>query len=93
MNTLKTILTKPALWIILAATVSACLSGAFFATNFLVSPIFIKFRNPIIRRTSAQEYAQREARMIQEASQWILDYQQDEATRLRFSEDVKNVMN
>ena len=46
----------------------------------------------IVKRTSAQEYAQREAQMIKEASQWILDYQQDEATRLRFSDDVKNVM-
>lgn len=78
--------------IIALVIVSAGLSGAFFATNFLVSPVFIKLRNPIIRRTSAQEYAQREARMIKEASQWILDYQQDEATRLRFSDDVKNVM-
>jgi hypothetical protein len=78
--------------VIVLVLVSAGLSGSFFATNFLVSPVFIKFRNPIIKRTSAQEYAQREAQMIKEASQWILDYQQDEATRLRFSEDVKNVM-
>jgi len=78
--------------VIVLVLVSAGLSGSFFATNFLVSPVFIKFRNPIIKRTSAQEYAQREAQMIKEASQWILDYQQDEATRLRFSEDVKNIM-
>ena len=85
--------TKLKLLIIVALVVlSAGLSGAFFSTYFLVSPVFIRLRNPIIRRTSAQEYAQREAQMIKEASQWILDYQQDEATRLRFSEDVKNVM-
>lgn len=78
--------------IVLIALVSAGLSGAFFATNFLVSPVYIRLRNPVVKRTSAQEYAEREARMIKEASQWILDYQQDEATRLRFSEDVKNIM-
>lgn len=78
--------------VIALVLVSAGLSGAFFSTHFLVSPVFIKLRNPIIKRTSAQEYAQREAQMIKEASQWILDYQQDEATRLRFSEDVKNIM-
>ena len=85
--------TKIKLLIIVALVIlSAGLSGAFFSTYFLVSPVFVKLRNPIIKRTSAQEYAKREAQMIKEASQWILDYQQDEATRLRFSEDVKNVM-
>lgn len=78
--------------VVVIALVSASLSGAFFATNFLVSPVYIKLRNPVVKRTSAQEYAEREARMIKEASLWILDYQQDEATRLRFSEDVRNVM-
>lgn len=84
--------TKIIVLILILVITSAILSGMFFANNFLVSPVFIKLRNPIIKRTSAQEYAQREARMIKEASQWILDYQQDEATRLRFSDDVKNVM-
>lgn len=78
--------------ILFVAAVSAGLSGAFFATNFLVSPVYIRLRNPVVKRTSAQEYAQREAQMIKEASLWILDYQQDEATRLRFSDDVKNIM-
>ena len=85
--------TKIKLLIIIALVIlSAGVSGSFFSTYFLVSPVFVKLRNPIIKRTSAQEYAKREAQMIKEASQWILDYQQDEATRLRFSEDVKNVM-
>lgn len=78
--------------IIALVLVSAGLSGAFFANNFLVSPVFIRLRNPVVQRTSAQEYAQREAKMIKEASLWILDYQQDEASRLKFSEDVRNIM-
>lgn len=72
--------------------ISALVSGLFFSEYFIVAPLFIKRRNMVVKRTSAQEYAQREAQMIKEASQWILDYQQDEATRLRFSEDVKNIM-
>ena len=86
--------TKLKLLIIIALVIlSAYVSGRFFSEYFIVNPLFIRTREFAVKRTSAQEYAQREARMIKEASQWILDYQQDEATRLRFSEDVKNVMN
>lgn len=78
---------------ILVIAIPAIVSGLFFSEYFIVAPLFIKRRNMVVKRTSAQEYAQREAQMIKEASQWVLDYQQDEASRLRFSEDVKNVMN
>lgn len=85
--------TKIKLLIIVALViVSAGVSGAFFSTYFLVSPVFVKLRNPVIKRTSAQEYAQREAQMIKEASQWILDYQQDKTMRINFSQDIRNSM-
>ncbi len=86
--------TKIKLLIIVALVIlSAGLSGAFFSTYFLVSPVFVKLRNPVIRRTSAQEYAQREARMIQQASEWINDYTNNPVEQKTFKENVKNVMN
>lgn len=78
--------------IVVLMGVSAYVSGRFFSQYFIVNPLFIRTREFAVKRTSAQEYAYREAQMIKEASQWVLDYQQDEATRLKFSEDVKNIM-
>jgi len=88
----KGILTSKITWVVLIAITSAALSGLFFSEYFWVNPVLIQTRNPIVKRTSAQEYAQREAQMIQQASEWINDYTNNVEVQTIFKKDVRKNM-
>lgn len=91
-NILKRIVTSKITWIALIAVLSATASGLFFSKYFWVNPIYIHLRNPIVERTTAQEYAQKEARMIQQVSEWINDYTNDAEVQDTFKKGVRQNM-
>lgn len=89
---IKRVVTSKVAWVVLIAIVSASCSGLFFSKYFWVNPVYIHLRNPIVERTTAQEYAQREARMIQEVSEWVNDYTNNPTVQHTFKKDVRQSM-
>lgn len=88
----KGILTSKITWVVVIAITSAALSGTFFSEYFWVNPVLIQTRNPIIKRTSAQEYAEREAQMVQQAADWMNDYENSQTEKKLFKQEVRKVM-
>lgn len=74
---------------VVACILSIILSGLFFSNYFIVSPVFLRVRSPFVQRVDAKKYADRENAIIDEVTKWLIQYNEDPATRLDFKKEVE----